>query len=655
MQYFLCNGKGRGFAPGRPATFAVALTVCLLLATQRQAGALTLLSIRDISQSAGASYFVSHAKGSGQPGERDTSSSEDYNFGFEYSILAPQLIKGKTSLYLEYQQDSRNGADSSDVQLRYNINSMLFSKDSFPVSISANSSRQTISETFGPTYSTDTDSLVSQLSLLNNFVPSSIQYSRQSTQTSGLVRNFRQSSDSFVVNATPNLGMLGSLNLGVSMTESDSAAVESSLATHNATSLAQASYNKTWMSPTGFSRGFGASYVYQQATGVVRMDNQSLSSNMDWQFGKALQGRATWMETKSMSDVQESRTRTATGSLTHRLMGSLATSVNLYGNEQQFDNGASRSLSGGLAFNYNKRLPQDSNFNAGYNYGKGYQESTGAVSEVQVTAEQHTTPLILPRRIKLNNETFIADSIEVVGGQTMLPYPPGSYTVIADGIELIADFAGDSTVLISYRYRRDPSTASIATSHSASTSVGLFGDKYRLYANARSTGQEVIRGQATAVTLVGTSHYDAGANANLGRHKLGGEMGYDKTYAQNHYYIYSSWSYSAPYLRGNLSLDASDRMTWGTQQGGAEPWLNSLGCQASYYRNFNNIAARLKASYSNSLVETGDMAQYIGLLLNLEGKFGKLTAMLTSSMNWSYSSLGTSLSESIGFSLRRAF
>src|SRR6266567_4522368 len=157
------------------AVLSATLVICALMVFARQAKAFSLLSIRDFSQSAGLSYSFSHSSAQGTSSDTEHEFTEDYGVNFRYSLLSPLLLTGSTMLDLEWDQlstDSGSGPRSnSDFRLRYNINGLLLPRKPCPVSFSATSTRETISQSFAPSYVNTTDNVTARLSLINKFAP----------------------------------------------------------------------------------------------------------------------------------------------------------------------------------------------------------------------------------------------------------------------------------------------------------------------------------------------------------------------------------------------------------------------------------------------------------------------------------------------------
>jgi hypothetical protein len=657
-----CTGISRPARPG--AILPAILAICSLIGFARQAEALSLLVIRDFSQSIGLSYSFNRSSISqgGNFSETDHEFTEDYGINFHYSLLDPRLLKGNAMLDLEGLQRSAdtNGTTrgSTDLRLRYNVSAQLLSRSSSPVNLAATSTRQTVSQSFAPSYDSVTDGLSARLALLNSFVPANISVERQTQETSGFGQNFRQTANSLSIAAAPSLGKIGSLNLGSTWTDSSATALDSNLTTNYSSVTARAGGQSGWHSKRGLARLFSATYNYQGTAGTTPLTNQNLNGNLYWQLGKALDGSLQYFDSRSRSDLFTTESQGSVLSLTHRLFDSLTTGLNLSVAENRFNSGTNRVLAGGAKLAYHKLLPESSNLNLSYAYGLSLNERTGDVSVVTVLNEQQPIPTTLPRRISLAHPTFQPAGIQVVGAQSLLPYPASYFTIIPEGIEIANFFAGDTAVLISYSYRQDPSVTTMAVSHGITSSLSLYQGKYLLYADAFMSDQNQVKGEATSLTLTNTRHIDVGATAKLARQKLGAEVGYDKSYIQDLYYLSSSWQYAAPFAAGDISMTASDRYTWQSlsQHGGqADFWTNSFNVTSEYRRPIGFLAGRFKADYANTLITGGTMFHTALLSVNIEGRFGKLYALLTSTATWSLSDKGTSSSQGFGVSLRRVF
>ncbi len=651
------TGRSRPVRPGA----ILLLTFGSLIVFAQPAEALSLLSIRDLYQSVGLSYAYHRSVG-GSSTETEHEFTEDYGIGFSYSLLSPLLLKGNAMLDLEWLQRSDVTDDktrsNSDFRLRYNISGQLLSRMPYPVSIAATSGRESVAQSFAPSYDVVTDDLRVRLGVLNDFVPASVTFDRQSQDTSGLNQNFRQTANSFSIAATPLLGKIATLSLGVTSSESTSTSLDSNVTSNFASIMGTAGSQSSWRSSRGLFRSLSIAYNYADNAGTTPLTNKNLNGNLYWQLGKALDGTLQYQNGSSRSSLFTTETQSGAFSLTHRLFESLTTGLNLSASENRFNGGNTRSYNGGVRVGYRKLLPESSNLNLSYSFNQGLNERTGDVSAVAVLNEQHPIPATIPRRIPLAHPTFQAAGIQVVSAQTLLPYPASFFTIVPEGIELTNFFAGDTAVLVSYSYRQDPSVTTASTSHGITAALNLYQEKYRLYADAMITDQNLVQGEATQLTLTNTRHYDAGATARLSRHTLSAEAGYDKNYAQDLYYLNTSWRYGTPFGLGALSVNASDRYSWQSlSQGSGQVslWANSFNVQSEYSRPIGLLAGRFKADYANVLVEGGAMSHTAVVGVNIEGRFGRLFALLTSNATWTFSDKGTSSSQGVGISIRRTF
>lgn len=656
---------GRSRLPLLAAGSVVMLTLGLFPGWSRPAQALTLISIRDLYQSAGLSYtFLQSTLSAGD--ERSTESeqgfTEDYGIDFQYSLLSPQLLKGNAMLNLEWNQQSAETDDDeksrSKFRLLYNITGQLLSKKPYPVTIIATSSSDTISQSFAPSYDSALDGLTARLAIVNNFVPSSITIDRQTLDTSGFNQNFTQTTNSFSIDANPKFGRFGAFTLGATKTDSASTDLDRNQTTNHATATARAGGQRGWQSARGLSRAVSLLYSYHANEGTTSLKNQSVTGHLHWSFGKALDGSAQYLGSTSRSPLFTAQNQSGALTLTHRLFASLTTSLSLSAAKNSYNDGDTRSTGGTAGFAYHKELAGFSAYNFGYNFGYSLNERTGTVTQVNVLNEQHPIPPTPPRRITLVQPTFQADSIQVVGAQTLLPYPASFFTIVPEGIELTDFFAGDTAVLVSYIFQQDPSVTTSSLSHGIATSLGLFQGKYLLYGNARLKDQNLEEGSATQLTLTNTRHYDAGFTASITRHTFTAEAGYDKSYVQDLYYLTTSWGYATPFARGDLSINASDRYTWQSKSQNSsqvELWTNSFNVRSEYRRAISFLTGRLKLDYANSMTNGENMVHATVFGMNIEGRFGKLAALLTSSLSWTFSGAGTSSSQGVGVSIRRSF
>ncbi|QXE90967.1 hypothetical protein KP001_21775 [Geomonas subterranea] len=619
------------------------------------------MGVRDFGQSVGGTYSLQHSKDSAAANSTvmEQNYTEDYGVQFDYFVVTPLLWKGRALLDLEGVQKKEEAdggtARSSQVRLRYNLNAYLLPSTPYPVSIAASSARETVSLPFSPDYQSEHDDLMTILTIQNQFVPSELSLAQQSQTTSGQGRDITQKSHSFNLNTRPNLGALGMITASINLSESDSSGIGSDSSSHNSSGTANFGYHNSWRSAQNLARNFSLTYGYHQNAGTSVITTQTLNSGVGWEFGKVLQGDLTYFSSKSSSFEQKSQSQGVSGALSHKLMGSLRSAINASATRDQYDDGQNTFISAGLNLGYHKRLPAASDTTVGYGYTMTRNEHTGGVSSIFISEERHPVPIVTPGRIRLNQPTFQANSITVVGAQSRLPYPASFYNIVPEGIELTDHNLVDTDILISYRYTQDPNIVTVGTNHGANAAVNLFAGKYRVYTNANQSDQRLVKGQATSLTTSGTRHFDLGATANLTPHNLSAELGYDKDYAQNQYYLTGSWGTSAPYAGGDVSVNANDRFTLQRSNGRDDQyWANSLSLQSTYRRNFGRIAGKFKANYAN-MASADSTFHTASLGANLEASFGKLFVLLNSSVLWTFSAGGNTSSETISLSFRRSF
>lgn len=655
----LQRGRQKAAVTVRTVTGAVVVP-CLVLAGQTDAMALSLLSIRDFSQSAGLSTVFTHSNSSaaGANSERHSEYSEDYGLSFDYSVLTPQLLNGKAILDLEWLQNhdaADTDSSSSQFQLRYNVYSQLLSRTPVPISVSTSSTRETISPPFTRSYQNETESLNARLAVQNAVVPASVSFGKQSQKTSGLPQDTAQDSNSLSFSARPALGEYGSLSLGVSLSDSDSSVIQTGQESHSSSSSMQAAYQAGWKSARQLGRNLSVNYGYHQSKGTMDFDTENLNGTLFWQLGKVMDANMTGYYSTSRAGLSSTQNQGGSASVKHTLMGSLTTAVTVTGSNDSFEDGSNSARNLGVNIGYHKKLPQASHLDVGYSYTVGVNEHQGRVSLVQILDELHTVPEGALRRIRLDHIAFDPGTIKVVGVQSQLIYPASFFTTTTEGIELVQSYAVDRELQISYQYRQDPSVTTLGTAHSISASATLFESKYRIYADALFSDQRLLEGEATALSLTATRHYDLGATATLPNQNASAEIGFDKNYAEDLYYFNSSWGHFRPCAGGDLSVSGTERYTWQSAGGETMPWTNTIAIQGSYRRPFGKILAHFKADYSNALVQGGDMFHSTTLGANLEGTYGRLTAILNTSASWSYSRAGISSSQAIGISVRRSF
>lgn len=639
-----------------------------VLENSANAASFTLLRIQNLSQGVGGSYhFRDNSAGSGN--EQISSSKhefiENYNLSGDFSLLNPHLIKGAAGLDLFL--DQRKEADqtrqepwSSAFNLGYRVSSILLDRSPFPISINADSSLRTESPPFTRSYDVESDNLVIGVNITNKYLPARLSLMKNSSETSGLTDDRRQTTETFTMSANHAVSTLSSTSFTFTREFSESTLLASGAGTNSSKVGVGLANGLSWQNHRGLSRSLYSSYAYSASSGFFKSTQHALTSNLNWWLGKSLNSSAGYSYSNNKSETQRFQLQAGNLSLSHHLFESLTTSISGMGSSARFSDGSENAYGGGLNLSYRKKLPAESLFMSSYSFSYSVSDRQRSNATVAVENERHPIPLVDPKRIALANPTFLASTITVRGAQTLILYTRDvDYTVIPEGIEVLpGHMVGDTEVLVSYTFLQDPRVTFASASHAASASLNLHNREHFIYANYRASDKQLLAGRATEVTLSPSSHLDVGYERHIDRHTFHAEYGWNKSATTKTNYLDARWLHQRPFAAGNLSLSAAEHFSWYDQGAAANAgnWNNTFGINGAYTRNLTDaVAGRLGVGYLNFIGESAPVRNLFSANLNLDGHFGKTTITLSSSLTLGVSSSSTSRSEAVGISFHRYF
>jgi hypothetical protein len=639
--------------------------LALWLVPEEAHASLALLRIQSLSQSVGGGYHFSN--NSTDSGSNASSTRhefiEDYNVSSDFTLLSPHIVKGSAGLDLRFNQsretDQNSRIRSSAFDIGYQVSTVMLDRSTIPFTIAANSLIQTQSAPFARTYNLESDDLNMNFSIRNDTLPVRFSVQRNSSLTSGLIDDRRQSMNSYLLTAQHVDGTQSLTRFDLHQTNSKSSLLKSGTNAISDEVGANLSNSINWQDDRNFARTLSSNYAFRKNGGFFPSTSQDVNSNLRMTLGKALSANAMYSYATNRTDSQNYRMQSGSVALTHLLAESISTGVSGSGSNSSFNNGSERSYSGGGSISYQKKLPFKGMFGSSYGVSYSTLDRERQSANIIVENEPHTIPSSDPKRIVLTNPSFRADTVSVRGAQTLTTYTKDlDYILLPEGIEVLPGrMVGDTEVFISYTFVQTPRETFASVSHAAAAKVNLHLKEYFVYANFRFTERQLVSGTASADSLASSSHLDMGCDAHFQRYSLHGEFGMEQNFVMKLDYLEARWLHQREFGSGNLSLSANDRFTWYPQSAGGSSgdWANALNANGTYSRDFTDtVSGRAGLSYLNSLRASQPMSHMLSANLNLDGHFGRTTVTLTSSLNFGIGSQMTQ-SESVGVSFRRGF
>ena len=599
--------------------------------------------------------------------DRDHSSrqhwfKEEYSGEIPYAILDTRIWRGSLGAGVIFDQDfaSSTGSESrtdTGARFRYNFQASILERSAFPLNIFTMSELVHVQREFSSPYDIQLNTFGANLVLKNRQLPAQFNYTRTSSQTSGLDLDRDEVSDSMVGSVNHSLGISdseASLSMSQSSTELESEAVDD---LHNR-SYEVNLRNKLRLSQK-YDRSLSSHFSERQESRERGSDREvvrvwTLDELVTWTFGKALTSGANFLLNNRESDRGTDRYESGRVYLQHLLFESLTTQAELGYRKDSLVEGDEDTLSGALGFIYTKVLPRDSRLQLTYNESyqlidRNFSGSAITPPEERVTAV--ADPLLpgLVAPIVLTNPNVVPESVQVVNAESLVPYSPVTdYRLEQVGLQTRIVVLPGSTIvvgsnlLISYTFLANPNVKYATSSRGGGFNLPLFNHAYRFYGNWFSTDQDLKEGSEDVLRMTGKTVYRLGFEAT--RPALSYGVDYENADSeQDKHYTVSGFVRSTRKVRdGLLSLYTADSFTSseansftsGTQSSTTSANTFTLG--GSYTANlFSSAYMTLDGKYLNT---RGDVVARDDLSLGgrVQWRYGKLSATLQSQVNWRF-------------------
>lgn len=600
---------------------------------------------------------------------------ESYHLGVDYAILSHRLANGTLELDLGLNQnyESESGAfdrndSSAGLNLEYLFDMLLFERRFYPITLLANQLQEQVNAPFSQNYDLTSSNYSAGISLRNDVLPTQFSYRHYATETDGLSRDRNQTSDELTLDATSVIGEISTTGLQA-RSVSRSSHVEGS-----ATATEIDSYElegKNTLSWTAYShhQTLYSSCRLQRDTGSSEMRTKLWDERLDLELGKALEAELSYSQNDTESSLQDRQEKKWGGWIEHRLFKSLTSRYQHNISQTNYDNGEDQNWRHQLSFNYTKELPKQSRLDLSYAYGYG--ETDRNLDDQQLFAIDEELTVQLDNNYLVNPD-IIESSVLVHNADRSLLYTEGiDYQLVAEGrrLELVFFLPFPTpnginladTLSIDYAYRVNSSIEYSTTSNSVSASIGLFNQRYRLYANLSQTDQELIDGVADVSPLTQTTFAQVGFEGNPGKFSYGSSYQYQDTSISIDKTLEAYVNYKREKNRTLLNLRLTERHITTQQNEGLSSTVATTSSRNSLLLNVDyrmqlarNTTMNLRGHIIDLRGDNRDQDDvFLGVLF--ESRWYKFQVRVSADVTWQIYDQSTSRNDRVTVGIRRYF
>ena len=639
-----------------------------------------LLQLGELQQSVTLSYDrAAHTASGGSSDSATNEFKEKYHVSTEVSLLDPDLLQLFLSgdVWLDQANSSGYANGSSEgVLYTYSVGGVAFARDPYPVNFLSSRSTNRIVTAYTSAYELTIDTNQIGVRLQNRYVPVHFEFVRSDMETSGLSQDSSSTNNTFTLTANNNFKDKSVTDLSTNISSgSQSGGGQATTDTRNYGVTLTNTLTLDRLRRYSLSSALQTQSSVQGATTQKQID---LTENLQCLFGQALQGNLTWWYNSSKTrdiniNEQKLTSNSVTATLSHRLFQSLETRLSGTYRTSDLLGGTESDYGGSAAFTYRKKLPADSELTLGFSGDQLITDRNAATSQLTYTNVRFS---LRPGDSVVNlNPTGALDPNSVtVGGKTnpilvlpdILYHAPADYTVdAASGQIRITPGGAIDTILIttpvdlfiSYQVNLNTSIKFSTTNMSASASLALFKNRYRLTGNITSSDQSLISGSASNASLYSTRSDRIRFDATYPFQTVSLEYSDFESGPTQYSYGEGAWYYNRPFILSTISAHARDRYTmYGSASALSQAYSqNTAEAGAAYKRSlFSWAQASLALNYVNT---SGNniSTNYVYLRADVQGRINKLTINLYGQTIWRVSGTQDMRDDYIHLEVTRTF
>jgi len=598
--------------------------------------------------------------------------SETYHFDIDYSILDRDLANGRLSIDFGLDQiyeDESGGSGRNDGSAgfigEYLFDMIAFERRFYPISLMSSLTQERISAPFTESYDSIRQTLSVAAALRNSFLPVGCSYRYDTTETSGLSSDRSQETEELSLNAHSTIGDFSETGLDAKTSSIRTDFSDSSQAsTRTDTDKLELRNLLRWGS-LGKKNFLDSRYYFVDDTGISVRQSQTWDEDLELQLGKALTTGFSYSYRNTESPTQQQQQRRGDTWIEHRLFDSLTTRIDYSVNRTDYLSGEEQSWQYRANISYSKKLLRESHLNLTYTYRYGANDSNLVDQQLTVTDEAFPVNVFL---------SGFLDQFDIIPA-TIVVYSADRSIIYTSGTEYLINIIGRRTELqiigggiipgdvlsIDYLYRVNNSLEYSTTGNLLSASLGLFGQRYRLYGSLSITDHDLIAGIADVSPLTQQTYAQIGLEGNFDSVSFGTSYSYQDSTLSTDNTAEAFVSYLLRKNRSHLNLRLTERYTT-TQQnegniGAAEDVQkrNTLSFNADYRRQLRcNLTLNLRGHVIDIRGQSRDQDDiFLGMIL--ESRWYKFTAQLSADVSWQIYEDSSSREDSVSFKIRRYF
>ncbi len=633
-----------------------------------------IFHLANLQQWVDMTYTYNGSKMDNNRTSQDHGFEENYHLGIDYAILTPRLANGTLKLDFGLYQNHESGNDSFDdsgsssgLNLEYMADMLLFDRSFHPISLMANQSREQINAPFSENHDLNSSAYSAGISLRNDFLPTQFYYRHYETETNGLTRDRRQTSDDLNLNASFETGEFSTTDLRAHSVSINND-IEKSDTKADIDSYDLEGRNRLEWAALSHDQSLYSSYRYQHDRGDSEIRTTYWDERLDLQLGEALDTGAEYSYSKNESEYQDRQEKRGRAWIEHRLFRSLTSRYEYGASHIDYDSGTESIWRQQLNLDYTKNLPQQSYLNLSCTYGYGETDRDLDSSQLFSIDERL---IVRVDNNYLANPDVIESSVEVFSGDRSLLYTEGiDYQLEVEGRRTKLVFylpfpsggisLGD-TLSIDYAYQVNSTIEYSTTLTAASASIDLFEQLYRLYTSLSKTDQDHISGETDVSTLDRTTFALIGFEVNPDQVSFGGSYEYQDSYVSTDKTLEAFADYRREKERTRFHLRLTGRRIENKNK-------NDFSAADENTTNSNSLLLnadyRIRLARNRTLNLRGHIIDvrgdnrrqddiYLGAFL--ESRWYKFTLRVSADVNWQIYKDDTSRQDRVSIDLRRYF
>lgn len=675
----LFGGKVENVPFLSPTIICRILAVAVLLVIVSDAQAVrrrVIFQLSNLHQWAELEYRYDGSGSNGSSSDRQSHSNtfeEKYHLDIDYVILGRRLANGSVELDLGFDQSyeiekelSDRNDEGSGFNLEYAFDMRVFERSSYPVTLQARRHEKRVDTPFTKNYDLVTQQYSMGMAFKNFFVPAYLNYHYSESETDGLKWDRFQSTDEVRLSSFLKMGDLSSTDLTLESGERRSR-VEG-LATDTATDSYSIEANNVINWNTLSQRQvLRSSYRKEREVGSTELESEQWDERLRLRLGRGLETEYSHGYSNVKTSRQFRREQKDKFWVEHRLFNSLVSRYQHNMKRIDFDSGIEKSWSRQMSLSYTKKLPKDSRMRLAYSHTYGETDRDLVSSLISIGPGNPEVASIDDFfEVTLENTDVIIDSIVVRDEFGVIP--ASSYEVVSFGSQTRLDFRANplglgpgDEVRIEYNYNVNNSIEYSTTTHAVATSLDLYGQLLRIYANYSKSDQDLISGSANVSSLVQQNYYHMGIEGQISVFNVGGNYAYLESTINTEEYIEAFLKYRRERKGRQFSLRLLERFSTieqhegltGTQRGAVEK--NSLQLHMNYRRQLaRNTTMTLKmflADIRGDNIEQDEVS--FGLVL--ESRWYKFLLRISADLSFEFYEDRNTHEEQLSIALRRYF